>query len=530
MLSYNPTTDAYIVAPRNEETRELVKQAALTLSTTAGCYFTHDPYAALAFISQGDAGARAKLASFEADYRTSWATEYNGPSLAVPNGLAYHPFQAAGIAYAAARKNTLIGDQPGLGKTIQAIGLANHTGARNVLVICPASVRLQWRKEILKWSVLAPRVRVYPIVRSSDGVNPHANYTIVSYDLARAEVIQRLLAARKWDLVVVDEAHYLKSPGALRTRAIFGGGEGVFKDNFISKQAERIVALTGTPLPNRPRECYTILRALCWDSIDWMSQEKFQFRYNPSETFIGENGRGKTVYAVGRLPELRARMRCNVMVRRHKKDVLKQLPATQYELHYVEDTGAVRAALKAETMLGIEPGDNMFSLDGEAISTVRRMMGEAMAPQAADFIDMTLDGGVDKVVVFAWHKSVVKLLRDALDKYNPLVIDGNTSAVGKYRAVQEFRTDPARRLVIGNIMAVGTGTDGLQDVCQHAIFAEPDWVPGNNQQCVDRLHRIGQRGSVVAQFLVAPGSFAEKILGDAIGKLHDINEALDGRA
>ena len=156
MLSYNPTTDAYIVAPRNEETRELVKQAALTLSTTAGCYFTHDPYAALAFISQGDAGARAKLASFEADYRTSWATEYNGPSLAVPNGLAYHPFQAAGIAYAAARKNTLIGDQPGLGKTIQAIGLANHTGARNVLVICPASVRLQWRKEILKWSVLAP--------------------------------------------------------------------------------------------------------------------------------------------------------------------------------------------------------------------------------------------------------------------------------------------------------------------------------------------------------------------------------------
>jgi SWI/SNF-related matrix-associated actin-dependent regulator 1 of chromatin subfamily A len=525
LLTYNDKTEAFIVAPRDEQTRKLAIQAGLTLSTTAGCYFTTDPYAALAFYTQGDARAHDKLAWHWREYRSSWESDYDGQPLPAPPDLEYRPFQSAGIVYASNRQNTLIGDEPGLGKTIQAIGLANLIKAKHVLVICPASVRLQWRKEIIKWSLLAPRVRVYPILRSADGFNPHANYTIVSYDLARAEVIQRLLAERHWDIVVIDEAHYLKSPGAMRTRAIFGGGEGAFADRFIVKNAEHTLALTGTPLPNRPRECYTILRALAWDAIDWISQDKFVYRYNPSET---DWDTGKTIYAVGRLPELRARLRCNVMIRRHKKDVLDQLPETQYELRYVEETGEVRTALKAEKMRGIQPGDSMFSLDGDAISTVRRMMGEAMAPQAAEYVAEVLDGGVEKVVVFAWHKSVVAKLRERLDPFGCVVIDGSTSAVGKYRAIQTFRTDVKCRVVVANIMAAGTGTDGLQDVCSHAIFAEPDWVPGNNQQCVDRLHRIGQRDSVLAQFLVAPGSFAEKILADSIEKLHDINEALDG--
>lgn len=525
MLTFNEHTGAYIVAPREEQTRKLAVQAGLTFSKPAGVFYTHDPYAALAFYSQGDDGARAKMAGLYSDYQTSWQKDYGGQPLPAPRDLEYRPFQSAGIVYAANRKHTLIGDQPGLGKTIQAIGLANYIGAKHVLVICPASVRLQWRKEILRWSVLAPRVRVYPILRSADGFNPHANYTIVSYDLARAEVIHKLLAERHWDIVVIDEAHYLKSPSAMRTQAIFGGGLGDFKERYIVKNAEHIVALTGTPLPNRPRECYTLVRALCWDAIEWMSQDKFIYTYNPSET---DWETGKTIYATGRLPELRARLRCNLMIRRHKKDVLEQLPDTQYELRYVEEDGAVRTALKAEHMLGIDPGDSVFSLDGDAISTVRRMMGEAMAPQAASFVEEQLDGGVDKVVVFAWHKSVVAKLRELLGKYGVVTIDGGTSAVGKYRAIQEFRTNPDIRVVVANIMAAGTGTDGLQDACSHAIFAEPDWVPGNNQQCVDRLHRIGQRGSVLAQFLVAPGSFAEKILGDAIGKLTDINATLDG--
>src|SRR5262249_40062803 len=152
------------------------------------------------------------------------------------------------------------------GKTPQAVCVANEMGAKRILVVCPANIRLQWEAQIRAWSVMRQPVRPYLIRKSRDGVSPTMPWTITSYDLLRNPAIHHALSQGHYDLLIIDEGHYLKTPEAARTRALFGGG-GV---EALAAHAEQVVVLTGTPLPNRPRECYTLARALCWESIDWL--------------------------------------------------------------------------------------------------------------------------------------------------------------------------------------------------------------------------------------------------------------------
>ena len=271
-------------------------------------------------------------------------------------------------------------------------------------------------------------------------------------------------------------------------------------------------------------------RGLCWDSIDFLSEEKFRERFNPSQQ--GETPDGK-IYIderSGRHFELQARLRANFMVRRLKRDVLPQLKLPVLDIVHVEETGPVKAALQAEKLLDIDP-ENLEGLDMSVqgqIATVRRMMGLAIAPLAADYVDMILEGGEEKVVVFAWHIEVLDILMKKLAKYQPLRIDGSTPAQRKPAIVAEFAR-PGRRLLIGNLLSLGTGTDGLQDACQRGVAAECDWTPGNNIQCIDRLDRMGQTGQVLFDFLCARGSYSEHVLGTSLRKGRVVHSALDQR-
>jgi SWI/SNF-related matrix-associated actin-dependent regulator 1 of chromatin subfamily A len=479
-------------------------------------YFTREPYAALALWDEADAAAQAQLWHLRNEWEASRASEWTGTRHRQPADVALYPYQEAGVAYALERRHAILGDQPGLGKTAQAIVIANEIGAKRVLVVCPAAVRAQWAKAIRVWSTQA-RPTVYLVNKSADGVSPTAGWTIVSYDLCRG-TLRQTLENGGWDYVVIDEAHYLKTPDALRTRALFGGGENEWPG--ITQEVGKIVALTGTPLPNRPRECYTLVRNLCWDAFDWASYDQFAFKFNPS--YMGRE-------EVGRLPELQNRLRCNLLVRRLKREVLTQLPEVMFELSYVETTADVRRVLHAEAMIDIDPTDltgTSMAVQGE-ISTLRREMGEAMAPQVVDHVKDALDGGVDKLVLFAHHRSVMDTLEAGLAKFGVCRIDGATSPVNREIRKRQFMTDPGKRVMLGNIQSMGTGVDGLQEVASLVIFAEASWVPGENHQAVDRLHRIGQRSAVLARFMVAEGSFAERILGTAIGKERNIHDALD---
>ena len=485
---------------------------------------TTSPYAAAEYFGSAEGSARDALAPIQKEYDASHKTESDF-YVPVPPGQELKPFQKASIEYIMARSHGLIGDPPGLGKTMQGIGISNLMKARKTLVICPASIRLQWRQKVIEWSTI-PRVFPYPIIRATDGCAPSAQYVIVSYDLvSRSKAIFDVLMSYDWDHHILDEGHYLKTPTTRRTVAIFGNNRHV----GLASKARRVTVMTGTYLPNRPKEGYTIARFIDWSSIDWASKDAFEYKYNPSTRWEERTGN---------LGELRVRLRSHFMTRHIKRDVQKQLPHKEYELAYVEPSGEISRALKAEKSLVGDAGTaedimdalaaNEFSTDGEHISSVRMQMGLAKAPRVAEYVKDVLGGGVDKLVLFAYHRDVISLLENSLRAFKPVVIRGETPAAARHQAVQRFITDPECRLFLGNYRAAGTGIDGLQKVASRVIFAEASWTPGENEQAIDRVDRMGQEENVLAQFLVAQDSIDEKILGSAIRKEQTTKEALDG--
>ncbi len=540
LLDYNVGTGAFFLrVGRNEgvDIQALIHEHGLNFSVTGSrsgeaILITHEPYAAAHFSSVATPQAIAQLAGIIGEVKSSWA-DHSNTRFDVPADRELWDFQKADLDYALRRRNTLLGDQPGLGKTPTAIVFANEIKAQRVLVVCPANIRLQWAKRIKEWTTMKWPYTIYPILKGAHGAHPTANWTVVSYDLARTEGIGRALAKQNFDLLILDEAHYLKTIDTGRTRAIFGGGDSPLFEPFISR-CERVLALTGTPLPNRPREAYTLARGLCFDAIDYMSEDKFNARFNPSQRIETITAKGETKVRIdersGRHSELQNRLRGNFMVRHLKRDVMTQLKLPFYDIIDMEETGPVKQALKAESLLGIDP-TNLKELDifGGHVAVVRRMMGVALAPQVADYVAMLLEGGEDKIVVFAWHIEVLDILQKKLGKYGIRRVDGSTPPRRKQQYVDEFAKDRHIRVMIGNILSLGTGTDGLQENCSHAVFAEPDWVPGNNEQAVDRLDRGGQERTVLADFCVAPKSIAASILARALEKRQTTHLALDAR-
>lgn len=544
-LDFNPANQAFFLrVPRNAAPVDaLMREYGLNFSvpdSTHGCatLFTKDPFAAASFHEYASLAARQQLDWIMHEIVASSALT-SGRHLTLPADKELIPFQAADVDYILGRTHALDGDEPGLGKTPTSIAVANEMQARRVIVVCPASIRWQWLRRIKEWSTLHDPF-CYLVKSSRYGVSNSAEWTIISYELARNPAILRALTKQKFDLLVVDEVHYAKEVQTARSRAIFGYHDGRVDDGesvdavvaCLADVCERILTLSGTPTPNRPSEAYVLCRNLNWESIDWMSQKAFRERFNPQSK--GKTAEGK-VWAheeEGRLPELQNRLRAHFMCRHLMVDVRHQLkaafPDPIYDLIYLEETEAVKLAIEAERMLDIDPTMGIdFEIAG-AVSTVRLQMGVAMAPQVAQYLKMLLEGGESKLVVFTWHKEVTDLLRAELSPWGVTWSDGrNTSQ--KDAMVQEFIKNPAINVLIGNILTLGTGTDELQHIANHCLFAEPDWVPGNNDQCVKRLARIGQLSRVLADFFLVRDSMAEKVLGSSLRKSGVLHKVLDAR-
>lgn len=448
-----------------------------------------------------------------------------------PEQMEPHQYQLAGVEYAVARDHCLFGDAPGLGKTAECIMLGNAIEAKRTLVVCPASLRLNWEREIWAWSTI-PNVTTYPILKSKDGVSHEHHYVIISYSLLSNPSILNALMAVTWDHLILDEAHALKDPhGNKRTQVLCA-------PDLIPSVVGRITMASGTILPNQPIECYNAIRLLDWSAIDEMSLHAFrQEFYTMGEGFITVRGKSQWSDKVRNVPrnldDLQRRLRSHVMVRRLKDQVLHELPPVQWNLFPLALTAGIKRALKhpgwTEVEKLYEMDEDMFDgaapIDGQ-ISTARRELGEAAAPAIADYIEDLLESGLGKVVVGAWHHSVLDILRERLTKHGLVYMDGSTSAAKKQTAVDEFQGNADIKLILGQLMPLGEGW--TLTAAQDCVIAEPDWVPGKNEQFVDRINRMGQEGDyTLAHVPVVPNTLSERILSRAIGKAQNIYKALD---
>jgi SWI/SNF-related matrix-associated actin-dependent regulator 1 of chromatin subfamily A len=482
----------------------------------------------------------AEVVAARADRRDASRATDADVNIPAPAGLEYMPFQKAGIQYATRHNHTLIADQMGLGKTIQAIGVVNaDPSIKRVLVICPASLKLNWERELTKWLVVPRTVQVV----AGNTAELTGDVVIINFDIlhkfvgAHPRVSLDPVAAAKFDLVVVDECHYAKSPGARRSKATYAA----------VGTAPKTLWLTGTPIVNRPKELLPLLEAI---GPQVTNRTGNGFRFLKRYCNAHHNGYGWDFDGAANLAELQDMLRETCMVRRLKSDVLTELPAKRrqilelskgdyagilrrenaavaaYENKLVELRAAVELSKASDDPADYERAvaalEETQTVEFAEMSKIRHDTAVAKIPAVVAHLTEILDTG-EKVVVFAHHHDVVDGIMAAFPGAVKLV--GGMGPKDKQNSVDRFQTDPNVRLFVGSITAAGVGI--TLTAATNVVFAELDWVPGNISQAEDRLHRIGQTGNVLVQHLVLEDSIDARLAHVLVEKQKVIDTMLD---
>ena len=449
----------------------------------------------------------------------------------------------------------LIGDSMGLGKTIEALGIANATDAKSLLIICPASLRLNWQREGEKWLC---RSHVWHVVQGGEDIPPEdATAIIVNYDVCSKKAIKDALMARCFDLMIVDEAHYLKSGDKVqRGVAVLGkvDRKNKMRTPGLVDRATRLVFLTGTPILNKPLEVWPLANALAPSTFNNFFM--FAKRYcNAHQISAGRQGPVWDFTGASHLDELQTKLRATCMVRRLKKDVLPELPPKRRQIIELPQNGARHAVqaevaawdareaqlerLRAEVALTHAGGDedayvaaverlrSSMRVAFEAIARLRHETAVHKAPKVAEHVITMLESGVAKLVLFAHHHDVIAILRDALTAagYRLVIVTGDTPLTQRQTAVDTFQTEAAVQVFLGNIQAAGLGI--TLKAASTVVFAELDWTPAAMTQAEDRTHRIGQTESVLVQHLVYDGSLDARMAKLLLAKQAIADAALD---
>jgi SWI/SNF-related matrix-associated actin-dependent regulator of chromatin subfamily A-like protein 1 len=444
-------------------------------------------------------------------------------------------YQIDGAHWLAEHRFALLADEMGVGKTAQAITAADIVSAERILIICPAVARSNWIREFEKFST---RSRTMVTVTTQKQALMLRESAVVSYDLALSNSNN---LKGPWDLLILDEAHYLKNPEAKRTKVILG------REGLI-RHAERVWALTGTPMPNHPAELWPLLYTFGRTTLPYA---KFIDNFC-TWADAGHHGRQITGAKAERIPELRSALE-PVMLRRRKEDVLKDLPSIYYNDIFV-DPGPVDEEIefvsyffpqdriselrkilsderelvtnvldKADTLTaGIEAAKALAN----SVSTLRRYTGLQKVQPAAELLQEELSNrAYDKIVVFAHHRGVIEGLRSKLTDFRPLTLYGGTPSERVQENIDKFQNDSRYRVLIANIEAAGTSI--TLTAAHNVLFVEQDWTPGNNAQAAMRVHRLGQTKPVYVRFMSIADSIDSRISQVLKRKTRDITEVFD---
>lgn len=493
-----------------------------------------------------------------------------------PPNLSYLPYQKAGVAYAIQRKDTLIGDEPGLGKTIQSIGFINYIKPQSVLVVAPATLAYNWKAEAEKWlvdpyTIFIPKdgSEVIPEVRSGERLFVITNYEKIVPG-HRNKVCERCAGIsmpgivcaecdgkgkvkihnyeseflkglkRTWDVSIYDEVHALKNPESKRSQAVLG-------EFGLFQRSHRTLSLSGTPIENYPKEIWALAATIAPAKFgDWWD---FARRY--CGLHQESHGERKVWVTTGHshLPELQQRLRATFMVRRLKHDVLKELPPKRrqlvilgdkevdwsahpefkrwkelYEKEYEAALARVEAAKTLEEYKSTVKELKAFvGIAFTEMSEFRHKSALIKLPLCLRYIDDLLANGLDSVVIFAHHKDVLEKIY-AHYKRDAVLLYGGTPMEERGKAVQEFQNGP-KRVFVGGLKAAGTGITLTK--ASTVVFIEIDWVPATLSQAEDRLCRIGQKKMVHVIHLVLNATLDVNMSQKVIAKQEVIDKALD---
>jgi SWI/SNF-related matrix-associated actin-dependent regulator 1 of chromatin subfamily A len=423
------------------------------------------------------------------------------------------PFQRAGVSYLLERRRAFLADEQGLGKTIEALAAVEAAGAYPAVVVCPASLKLNWLRELERW---LPQRSACALTGNGAGAGAPsgADITVVNYDIVAARLDE--LRALRPGALVLDESHYCKNAAAKRTQAVQRLSAAVPGDGLV-------LALSGTPVTNRPAELISQLRIL-GRLEDFGSGVRFGQRFRGPDAHL----------------RLHWHLRARCFVRRLKADVLPQLPAKTRAIVPVElDNEAEYRLAESDLVawLRSQPLD-LRELDAKvaaALRAERLVRLEALKLLAARgklhaalaWIHDFCSSG-EPLVVFAHHREIQ---RAVLARFpTALHILGEDTAASRDAALQAFQAPDAteaNRLIVCSLEVAGHGITLTRS--SNVAFLELAWTPAKHDQAEDRCHRIGQQDAVNASYLLAAGTVDETISTLLERKRAVIGAVTDGR-
>lgn len=463
-------------------------------------------------------------------------------SIKVP-GIPLYPFQEKGVAFIEANKGrALIGDEMGLGKTVQALAyLQLHSNLRPAVIIVPASLKLNWEREINRWLTDNQKTEIIS-GKEIHTLNKDTDIFIINYDILPEW--QSTLSKLQPKILITDECHYYKNNKALRTKAVMK----------LGKSCNHIIALSGTPIVNRPIE---ILNA-----VSLIDPQLFPNRWHFLMRYCGakNNGYGWDFTGSSNTKELHEKLTKSIMIRRLKKDVLQDLPEKtksfvpiklnnkkEYQaaesnfIRYIKNN--IETDFKQQ-LVGFMEKYNIESIDFGSyelekikaekaskinilteIEGLKQLAVEGKIKGVIDWIKDFLESG-KKLVVFTTHKFTIDKLYNEF-KNMSVKVDGSVIGTKRQKAVDYFQNDSSIRLFFGNIKAAGVGIT-LTAASSVAIVEYP-WTPGELEQAIDRVHRIGQKYPVNAYLLMALNTIEERIAHLLDKKQVVLNAVLDGQ-
>jgi SNF2 family DNA or RNA helicase len=442
-----------------------------------------------------------------------WYEENNKQITHIPELLGKpYPFQWEALNFLERTGGkTLLADDMGLGKTLQTLmWLALHPEKRPVVITCGATLKINWDREIRKWIKTPGKIQILSGSPSEKNRLGSADFYILNYD-----ILQKWEAEfDKISVFVIDEVQFLKNPKALRTKA----------GQKFAKKAAHVIGVSGTPIENRPLEFYGILRML--GKI--FSYDEYTTKYcGAKQTRFGRDCSGAT-----NLKQLNDELK-NVMIRRKKGEVLKDLPdMTQivipFELAKKDMAEYNRAQKHFLSWLDSEEKRKKAERAEQLtkINELRQLAAKLKMAQCVEWIGDFFDQSDEKLVVFAHHKEIIDEIMQSFPNIS-VKIDGSMNQSDRQKSIDEFQNNPDIRLFVGSI---GAAAEGITlTAASNVVFVEQSWKPSKMDQCAARVHRIGQKNAVSVWHLVAVNTIDEWFYNIIDSKRAVIDTILDGK-
>lgn len=449
------------------------------------------------------------------------------------------PFQRVGVKFAETFGNVIIGDEPGLGKTIQGIASIIARQAFPALIVVPANIRINWQREIQNWTS-GYSVKIITGRKKLPLEEYKADFIIIGYSTLAAHA--ESLAILNLKAIVLDESHTIKTPTAQVTKA-------ALKISSAQSLTTRI-CLSGTPLLNRPDELIPQLQFL-GKLNEFGGRRGFERRY-----VMGFNAR-ITEDMQKRLTELNEKLKESIMIRRKKMDVLTELPPlvranvplsidnrSEYEkaermlLSFLRNNAVNFASEEFQDFLSGLPENERHEIIMEynenaaekaerafalvLFSYLRRLTIKGKMASIEEWVENFLDSG-EKLILFGWH---TKYLKAIAAKFGGSLIIGETPMEKRQKAIDDFQADPNSKLICIGLTAGGVGITLTAGA--NIAIAELPWRPGDLIQAEGRAHRYTQQRAVTAWYLNAENTVDDRMMQILLQKMVYAQNILDG--